>query len=80
MNKKRRKLYHFEDMVLTDKIKFFDCYQVKYKGQNGWIYLLSDILTDDQRKKLSKYDNVIISECNYKYAPEIKHDNLIILK
>lgn len=80
MNKKRRKLYHFEDMILTDKINFFDCYQVKYYGKTAWLYMLSDKLTDDQKKKLSKYDNVIISECHCKYAPEIKHDNLIILK
>lgn len=80
MNKKRRKLYHFEDMVLTDKINFYDCYQVKYKGQNGWIYLLSDKLTDDQREKMKRYDNVIITSCRCQYAPEIMHDSLILLK
>ena len=80
MNKKRRKLYHFHNMI-QDNISFFDYQYVKdNKGNKGTRYLLADPLTDDQKKKLSKYDNVIISECKYKYAPEIHHQTLIILK
>lgn len=80
MNKKRRKLYHFHNMI-QDNISFFDYHYVKdNKGNKGTRYILSDPLTDNQIKKLSKYDNVIISECHYKYAAQIKHDTLIILK
>lgn len=77
--RKRRKLYHFSDMV-KDKIDFFDFSRVvNGNGAKGTRYTLSNRLTDEQREKLSKYDNVIMSECHYKYAQELRYDTLILL-
>ena len=80
MIKKRRKLYHFHNMI-QDNIEYFDFqYVSNNQGQKGTRYLLSNPLTEEQKNKLEKYDNVIISECHYRYAPEIKHTTLILLK
>ena len=77
---KKRKLYHFSDLI-NDKIMYFDFMHVKDGNENkGVKFLLSDPLTESQKEKLSKYDNIIISSVSYKYAPEIKHDTIILLK
>ena len=77
---KRRKLYHFRDLI-NDKIMFFDFMSVKdANGNRGTRFLLSDQLTEKQKEKLNKYDNVIISSAAYKYAPEIRHNSIILLK
>lgn len=77
---KKRKLYHFSDLI-NDGIMFFNFMSVKdNNGKKGIRYLLSNPLTEDQKEKLSKYDNVIISSAVYRYAPEIKHDSIILLK
>lgn len=78
--KKRRKLYHFADMI-KDNISFYDYQFIKDNaGKKGTRYVLSDSLTQEQKEKLSRYDNVIVSSCQYRYAAEIKHDTLIIFK
>ena len=60
---------------------YFDFMHVKDGNENkGVKFLLSDPLTESQKEKLSKYDNIIISSVSYKYAPEIKHDTIILLK
>ena len=79
--KKKRKLYHFSDMI-KDNINFIDMDPVTEKntGKKGYRYLLSNPLTEEQKTKLSKYDNVVIQSAYYRYAPEIKHDVLILMK
>lgn len=76
---KRRKLYHFNDM-LKDGIDFYDYKRVISKdGSKGTRYTLCNELTVEQKEKLSKYDNVVMSSCYYKYAREISYDTLILL-
>ena len=80
MARTRRKLYHFETM-LKDGLTYFDCHAVKSDdGKKGTRYLLCNKLTEAQKEHLQKFDNVVISSCYYRYAPELKHDTLIILK
>lgn len=77
---KRRKLYHFCNLI-SDGINFYHFEAVKdNSGNRGTRFLLSDPLTDSQKEKLYKYDNVIISNASYRYAPEIKRDTIILLK
>jgi hypothetical protein len=67
--------------MVADGIGFFDCFPVVApEGQKGMKYLLCDKLTQEQKDHLNDYDNTYISSCHYRYAPEIKHDVLIITK
>ena len=79
--KKRRKLYHFENMI-KDGINYYMCFPVKHveTKKHGMRYMLTDPLTDELKTKLSKYDNVVIGNAYHKYAPEIKCMYLIILE
>lgn len=78
--KKRRKLYHFKNLV-ADGIECCDYHNVTSPtGQKGIRYMLSKPLTSEQKRKLNNYDNVVISYACYKYAPQIKYDTLILLK
>lgn len=80
MARTRRKLYHFKNM-LADGINFFDCHPViAPEGQKGMRYILCDKLTQEQKDRINDYDNTYISYCQYRYAPEIKYDTLIITK
>lgn len=77
--KKRRKLYHFHNMI-EDGLDFFDSMRVANdEGKKGCRYILSNKLSEEQKAKLSKYDNVIFSNATYRYAPEIKYDAIILL-
>ena len=61
--KKRRKLYHFADMI-RDGIEFYDYHTVTDgHGNKGTSYLLADPLTDEQVDKLKKYDNTVLTMC-----------------
>ena len=74
----KRRLYHFKDLI-ADKIEYYHVVRaIDNNGVKGVIYHLCNNLTEEQKEKLSKYDNVRISECYMKYAPEIKHDVLFI--
>ena len=50
-------------------------------GKKGIRYILEKYLTADETKALQQtYKNIVVSECYYRYAPEIKHTVIIILK
>ncbi len=69
----------FEDIIHLG-IEYFAFRRVKCKnGLSGYLYVLDKPLSDGQRKAVSGYKNTVISTCTYRYAPEIKHDSLIIL-
>ena len=52
---------------------------VNGKGVKGYRYILTKKLTDEQKGKIVRYKNVILSTCQYKYAKEITHDTIILL-
>lgn len=50
-------------------------------GKKGIRYVLDKYLTDEETKALQQsYKNIVVSDCYYRYAPEIKHSVIIILK
>ena len=49
------------------------------KGNTGYRYILCNPLTDEQIKVVNSFKNTIVSTCHHRYAPEIRHDTLIIL-
>lgn len=46
---------------------------------SGYRYTLSNKLTREQHDYLAQYDNVDFGIAQYRYAPEIKHDTVILL-
>lgn len=60
-------------------IDYFDFQEVKKDGKCGYRYLLCRPLTDPQREFLSQYSNVIIGTARNRYAPEIRHDTVILM-
>lgn len=46
---------------------------------SGYRYTLSDKLTREQHDYLAQYDNVDFGTAQYRYAPEIKYDTVILL-
>lgn len=49
------------------------------KGNKGYLYYLSETLSDDAKNMLKqKYNNINFYKCNPQYAPEIEH-NIIFL-
>lgn len=72
----------FETLVSLglDYIDSMPVYSPK-TGKKGIRYILEKYLTDDETKALQQaYKNIVISDCYYRYAPEIKHGSIIILK
>ena len=53
----------------------------KVRGDKGigYRYTLENKLTREQHDYLAQYDNIDFGEAQYKYAPEIKHDTVILL-
>ena len=61
-------------------VEYFKFERVKNsEGKKGTRYTLEKPLTDSQHEHLSKFKNVILSSCNYRYAPEIQHQTVILL-
>ena len=60
-------------------IEYHSFARVKNKeGMKGWRYTLCKSLTDEQREVLAKFKNVVLSSCQHRYAPEIRHDVVIL--
>ena len=75
---KRQKM-NFYDLIDMN-INYHDFQQVHDNaGNKGTRYILSNMLTDEQIAKINSFKNTIISTCQYRYAPEIKYQTLIIL-
>lgn len=53
--------------------------KVKNDKGVGYRYNLKNKLTREQHSYLEQYDNVFFGEAQYKYAPEIKYDTVILL-
>ena len=53
--------------------------KVKNNKGVGYRYNLKNKLTREQHSYLEQYDNVFFGEAQYKYAPEIKYDTVILL-
>lgn len=61
-------------------IDYMPVYSTK-TGKKGIRYTLEKYLSADETKALQQsYKNIVISDCYYRYAPEIKHSVIIILK
>ena len=60
-------------------VEFFDVQSLTHKptGESCDGYICEK-LTDDQRRKLATYPNVILSKVTYQYAPEIVY-SLVVL-
>ena len=75
---KRKKANIFDLMKIN--VEYFKYERVKNsEGKKGTRYTLDKPLNNSQLEHLSKFKNVILSTCNYRYAPEIKYQVLIIL-
>ena len=75
---KRKKANIFDLMKIN--VEYFKYERVKNsEGKKGTRYTLEKSLTESQSTYLSQFKNVILSTCSYRYAPEIKHQVLIIL-
>lgn len=80
--KKRRKLYHFADLI-RDGIGFYDYHNITFRnGKKGTSYILSGPLTDEQTDRLEQYDNVIITTVESRIAGYYAstHTALILMK
>ena len=66
--------------LMKNNVEYFKFERVKNaEGKRGTRYTLEKPLTDSQLEYLSQFKNVILSTCNYRYAPEIEHQVVIIL-
>ena len=75
-----RKLFHFNDIHNLLHNDYYDFHRVTGSdGEKGYRYILDKKLTADNITLLKKYDNVIISSCHNKHAPELTYDTLILL-
>ena len=76
----RRKKASILDLIRLN-VEYFKYEHVKNsEGKKGTRYTLEKPLTDSQLEYLSQFKNVILSTCNYRYAPEIEHQVVIILE
>lgn len=74
----KRKKMLLSDMINND-INYFNFNRVKNNlGVSGWRYVLEKPLTDEQKIFILTFKNVVIGDCHYKYAPELKYNTLII--
>ena len=62
-------------------IDWFESHRVYDKKNNnyGTRFVLDKQLTSNQLEKINNYKNVVISDCQYRYAPEIKHTTIILM-
>lgn len=75
----RRKKASILDLIRLN-VEYFKFERVKNsEGKKGTRYTLEKPLNESQSTYLSQFKNVILSTCSYRYAPEIKHQVLIIL-
>lgn len=66
--------------LMKINVEYFKFERVKNaEGKKGTRYTLEKPLNESQSTYLSQFKNVILSTCSYRYAPEIKHQVLIIL-
>ena len=75
----KRKKMQLSDLIAAN-INYFAFSRVKNAaGVKGWRYVLEKPLTTEQLEAVKKYNNVILSSCAYRYAPELTYSTIIIL-
>lgn len=67
---KRRKLYHFSDMIQS--FNYYEDRYINYKGFEGCLFTLSNPDNDKLRQIENQYDNIEIIITCCEYAPEVK--------
>lgn len=72
---KTRKTIPFE---YISKLGYFHFERVSYNGIPGYLYVLCNKLTEEQKQTINSYKNTKISSCCYKYAKEIQHDVVFV--
>ena len=78
MSRKRIKLnmYDLYDMG----IDWSESHRVHDRYNNrGTRFVLNKQLTSNQLDIINNYKNVVISDCQYRYAPEIKYTTIILM-
>lgn len=65
--------------LINIKAYYYNSFRVKLNnGTRGTAYVLDNNLTTEQRDFINKFDNVHIGHSRCQYAPEIKHDAVVI--
>lgn len=78
MAARRRKAY-FSD-IATQCIGFSAFQRITDShGNKGTRYVLTEPLTKEKQAYFTKFENVRFGKAQYRYAPEIVHDTLILL-
>ena len=78
MSRRKIKLnmYDLYDMGIA----WSESHRVHDKDNNyGTRFVLDKQLTSNQLDTINNYKNVIVSECYYRYASEIKHTTIILM-
>lgn len=68
----------WSDLMSKLSVIAYDTGKVTVKGEKRQAERL-DALTPSQRQWLNGFSNVKISECSYRYAPEIRHPVVYII-
>ena len=78
MSRRRIKLNMYD--LYEMGIDWFESHRVHDRYNNyGTRFVLDKQLTSNQLDTINNYKNVIINECYYRYAPEIKHTTIILM-
>lgn len=74
----KRKKMTAQDLYAAD-ISFYDFHRVKNAdGLRGFRYILDKPLTEEQLAVVKQFKNVILGGAQHKYAPEIRHQTIIL--
>ena len=49
------------------------------KGDRGWRYVIEKDLTEAQKNFVLSFKNTILGTAQYRFAPEIIHDTVIVM-
>lgn len=76
----KRRIATIYDLDATG-MQYFDFARVRNAatGERGYRYMLCKPATDAQRQALTWAKNIVWGTAQYRYAPEIVHDTIILL-
>ena len=77
MKQSKQKLYVWELHDLG--IDFYHYDRIKNSQGFGYIYILCNKLTDEQKEILGKYKNVLITHGHWKDIPTVSNDAIILM-
>ena len=72
---KKRKTIPFK--FIAD-LGYFHFEKVSFNGVPGYLYVLCNKLSENQKEIINSYQNTKISSCRQRYAPEIIHDVIFV--